>query len=350
MQKDKITFSLLKSDTTPSWDNCNYPTSFSIPSEDIIFDETTQSPVKIRYAPGEKTIIKDQQSKSARGTKPVFSYGYLEVSKYDTTLLSYLRACNWIDTCENRMPNKKALFKEYNPEIIAKKIIEQENVQISALTTFTQLNTSGNTIAIRDIALSLGFNVNRHHNLIAFDVMNYAKENPASFLEMVDDPTVERIGEIQEAISKGIIKIDKQYFNWVGGHAIISIPSGVDELKYFANYSFTDGVDVWAEIKKRMDKPQKELDQEILKDVQTYTTAERTAIDKMSANEIFDIAKKLKFIIFKPPYNYYVNENSDPQELRLKKSKHESSTWLYKERPDLWEEIKGRIIVTQRTL
>ena len=241
--------------TTFSNGRLTYPVNYRIPSIDEIYDEETGRNRLIRYVLGEQSIYADEQT----SRKPVladivFQNGILTVSPQQVTLKEFLTASNYNEAKQKRMPGKTALYSLMDSAKKAKRDLASVELQADALSLTKDLSPQ----QILGYAKLLGINTDMSMYEIKHDLMAFAKTNSAKMLQMLNDPKVERMQVIIDAIEYEIIAINHQptEINWIMGDkrpVITYVPLGMDKIEHLAEFTFDkEGEAVYKEIKKRI--------------------------------------------------------------------------------------------------
>jgi len=234
-----IVFRLTHKNETPATEGRFYPGVQRVPSEDVIFDPVTKKSIPIRYSVNEETIYKSQQPSNVELTDIIFTNGTLRVYEDKPTLIEYLRLCNWNKGNENRMRGKSHIFYEYNPEIVAAQMIEDEELEIDARSAAKNMDFE----ELKQLALGVGMNVNRSAKEIRHDMMVFAKTQPRVFLESMDNPTLKRRVEVLEAIELGILVKEQRAMymkETLGNVSLCVIPVGQDPVNYFTEWTLSE--------------------------------------------------------------------------------------------------------------
>lgn len=251
-----VIYRLAKRNVSPSLTGRYYPGYLRLPTEEVIYDPQTKSNRIIRYAPGEASIYKDEQSDTANVSDVLFVNGSLRVDYTNPLLIEYLTKSNHNTENPNRLKEKEAIFYEYNPEKVAEKELDEELAKAEAVSLIATLDFD----VLKGYARVLGINIDRSSKEIKHDLMVLAKRNPKEFTAGIDDPTMKRMQTVYSAIDNGVILIKGRQFMWASGATkgtpIMVVPSTQDMMKFFTDWTMfdKDGEKVYAEIMKKLPK------------------------------------------------------------------------------------------------
>lgn len=242
---------------SPYGEGSRHNMTFRLPSIDEIFDSEARKNRKIRYVLGEESIFATEQtSETPVLADIIFVNGVLTVQQNQINLLKYLELSNYNNTNPNKMPGKISMFYRVDVEADSKDTVETMEIEADALYTARNMEPQ----KLVGYARVLGINTDRSMYEIKHDVMTFAKDNPALFLESIDNPRTERKQVILDAVDYGIIDLNHHAneVNWVMGTKrpkIIHTPVGVDKLDFFTEYTFdSEGEEVYAEILRKINK------------------------------------------------------------------------------------------------
>ena len=258
IQKPTV-FKLVKKNHRPALQGRYYPSQKRIPSEEVIYDPDTNTNRVIRFAPGEQSIYKDEQT-SSPGEKVVvgdiiFQNGSLVVDHTNPLLLKYLSLSNFNQSNPNRVKGSKILFKEINAEKEAAASLDTEIAQAQAVAYVGNMEFDD----LMGYARVLNVNINRSVKEVRHDMVILAKKDPERFMAGADDPVNKRKQTIHSALQLNIIEINGRSINWVIGeqkNLIVPVPIGQDAVSWFAEWTMNDkdGEKVYVEIEKQIAK------------------------------------------------------------------------------------------------
>jgi hypothetical protein len=232
------------------------PVVFSIPkgggiwykirqSEVIVYDEAKGYNREIRFCPAERSIFKDEQSDVARREQIVFREGTLLVQHTQPNLIAYLR---------NHPDNKQnggRVFIEVDTEVDANAELTREFVMHDAVDIIKTRSID----ELMPMALAYGISSDLSSIEIKRALLQQAKGDPTSFMEMIDSPFVKLKALVVTAIDFQIIKPMTDGMRWFDSNALICpTPMGQDTKEVFSRFLMTDrGIAVREELERQVD-------------------------------------------------------------------------------------------------
>jgi hypothetical protein len=228
------------------------PLSFMLPSKSskrrplLHFDEETGQNREIRYATNQQSPFKDEQDGNAIVTPIIFESGLLRVPKQNQALQKFL--------AYHPLNGKK--FEEVDTAKDAAKEVEAMNVEVDALIAvkgmgLEQMESVGRVILAGDINKMSTSELKR-------DMLVYARNYPAEFLQALDDPSLKLYSTIQKCFDERLIayrnKNKDVYFNLPSNKKrLLTIPFGEDPMHVIASYFKTDeGVEKLEYLEKQL--------------------------------------------------------------------------------------------------
>lgn len=276
----------------------NTTKSFAIPATATILytDKDGDSYIRnIRYVKSHKSVFTDVQQIDLDPTiritrqvsKPQFTDGLLAVKKSQSNLLEFLRYHPYNEKNQHwGLDRQKTVFREVNPVEIAKKSNAANKQVVNASRLVYDSDFKGKIVPI---AKYLGFDTTREVDLILWDVDSYARNNPTTFIELLDNPVIQRFSDLSMAIDMGIIRLDGQRVVWADGRQIVEAPANHDTLNFFSEVSFDEKYfSAWNEISRLLSKrttPEED--------------AERIANPKSSQQEVVDSPEDIEALTAK---------------------------------------------------
>jgi len=250
-----ILFKLVKRRARPSLQGRHYPLYAPIPSTDEIYDPESDGMRTIRYATGEPSIFKDEQSEKVKLGSIVFQNGKIVVDRRNPNLIHFLELSNHNVDNPNRVGERETLFQLVDEGKAAK--ISVDNILVE-----TQAVNAAISMKWKDLsgyARVLGVDTDRSADEVKHDMIIIAKNNPQRFLDGIDDPRTKRKQTILDAIKYDIIIIKGRAISWkIGqsGNVIVHVPVGREPVDYLSEWTLTEkeGDSVYAEIVKKLDK------------------------------------------------------------------------------------------------
>ena len=211
----------------------------------LYFDEKTSMSRELRYATNQNSCFVDEQKGVATLGHIIFKDGILNVSRQHQALQKLLSLYH---------PQKDRLYYEWKPETIAKDELHDIELQIQALNLAKSLDIDQLEAIMR---VENGSEVNKLTSKeLKRDALVFAKRNPALFLELSQDDTVELRNFGIKATEAGIIMIskDQRSFEWSSnGRKLFNIPFDEHPYSALAAWFKTDeGMEVYKNIEKRL--------------------------------------------------------------------------------------------------
>lgn len=216
------------------------------------YDPKTEKVKALRYATNHPSpFIEDQQGSEIIKGHIMFKDGTLVVDSIrEQPLLEFLKFH------PDNAANGGKVFEEQNFKAEAQAALELLDLEDQARDLAKRLPI--------DTIVSIGRQLNgaRVDNMsseeVRRDVRIFAKNNPATFLEMVDDPSVERDNIIGLAVSEGIIQFRRNnteaYWNTEKKSRICRIPEGEDHIEALEAYFMSnDGVSDYAYLEEKVE-------------------------------------------------------------------------------------------------
>jgi len=229
------------------------PTTVSFKAEDIVDLGDGKGLTAIRYANGQRTIIKDDQPDFVK--KPdylLFMAGILTVQSSNTALLEFLRKSNSNANNPNRLENKQPKWIEYDPDAISQKQFEEEVKKLDAV----RIALEADTKKAFGMAMMLGGKPQDALDAKLY-LKNYADRDPAKIIELNGDPTLEKKSNFLLALSVGVMRVDeKGRVLWGSGNSAITIvPAGIEPHDHMYEFFRTeDGGVVYNQMMEKLEK------------------------------------------------------------------------------------------------
>ena len=150
-------------------------------------------------------------------------------------------------------PAKDVIYKEHDEVEDAKDDLEYMNLEIDALVAAKNVEID---LAEAILRVEIGSKVNNMTSKeVKRDLLVFAKRNPALFLDLLQDDSVELRNFGIKAVEAGILKLspDQRNFTWASnGRKVLTVP--FDEHPYSALASFfktDEGIEIYKNIEKR---------------------------------------------------------------------------------------------------
>jgi hypothetical protein len=229
------------------------PLSFMLPTRNsrryplMHFDEAKGENRALRYARNQKSPFEDEQDGNAIVEPVIFEDGFLHVSRTNPVLQEFL----------HYHPMNGSKFVEVNTEKDAQKEMDVLNSRVDALIEARQLDIE----QVESLARVL-FNTDVSRTTSAElrrDILIFAEQEPAQFLNAVKDPTLKLNSLVQEFFSHKVLifKNNKKdvYFNTPKNKKrMLNLPFGEDPYYVISSYLQTDeGVDILKFLEKNLE-------------------------------------------------------------------------------------------------
>ena len=226
----------LKSDATPI--------SFTLPSRNtsryplLYVDEEKNINRPVRYARNQKSPFEDEQDGNFLLEPIIFDDGFLTVPRTNPVLQQFL----------HYHPLNGNAFVEVNKTVDAAKEIEDLNFEVDALIEARQLSIEQLEVVSRvmfqkDVTTVSTAELRR-------DVLIYAKKEPRSFLEILNDPLLKLQSNVQLFFAHNLLQFRngqrEVWFNTKSNKKkMMSIPFGEDPFETVALFlKSDDGIEV----------------------------------------------------------------------------------------------------------
>tara|TARA_A100001515_G_scaffold60726_1_gene47763 strand:- start:119 stop:922 length:804 start_codon:yes stop_codon:yes gene_type:complete len=221
------------------------PLSYSIRTSNIFwFDEEKGYERELKYTSNQRTPFADEMVGDQRLEHVVFENGALHVPKTKTVLQRFL----------SLHPHNGVLFTEYKPEVEAAEEIDVLEMEADAILMARELDVD---MAEAIMRVEIGSKVsNMSSKELKRDLLVFARNNPALFLELVADDNIQLRNFGIRAVETGIIKlsIDQRHFMWCSNdRKIMTVPFDEHPYSALAAWFKTDeGMEIYANIEKRL--------------------------------------------------------------------------------------------------
>ena len=226
----------LKSDATPI--------SFTLPSRNtsryplLYFDEEQNINRPLRYARNQKSPFEDEQDGNFLLEPIIFDDGFLTVPRTNPVLQQFL----------HYHPLNGNAFVEVNKTVDAAKQVEDLNFEVDALIEARQLSIEQLEVVSRVMFQKDVTNVSTAE--LRRDVLIYAKKEPRSFLEILNDPLLKLQSNVQLFFAHNLLQFRngqrEVWFNTKSNKKkMMSIPFGEDPYETVALFlKSDDGLEV----------------------------------------------------------------------------------------------------------
>ena len=230
------------------------PLTFMLPSHNtrrfplLYFDEETGLNRALRYARNQKTPFEDEQDGNAILEPVIFEDGMLHVSRNNQVLQEFLyyhpqrgMVFQEVDKARDAAVDVEIFERELEAQIIAKELSLEKLLSVSRVLMGSVANTASTAELKRDILL-------------------FAKQEPESFLEVVNDPQLEYEDEVRQFFDEKLLGLRNKnkdvYFNIPGNKTkMLTVPFGEDPYHVVGSYlQSDDGIDIYKGLSKLLNK------------------------------------------------------------------------------------------------
>ena len=222
------------------------PLSYMLKSSNLYyFDEEKGYEREIKYCQNQKTTFVDEMKGDQRLEHIVFRNGTLFVEREKTTLQKLL---------SNYHPYRDKIYYEYNPVQEATDDIEILELEADAIVVARDMDID---LAEAIMRVEVGSKVAELSSKeLKRDLLIFARNNPALFLELATDDNVVLRNFGIRAVEFGIIKLsnDQRNFLWASNNRpIMTVPFDEHPYTALAHWFKTDeGMEIYANIEKRL--------------------------------------------------------------------------------------------------
>ena len=226
--------------------NRRKPISYMLRSSGIYwFDKEKGYERELKYCQNQKTPFVDEMNGDQRLEHIVFRNGTLFVEKEKTTLQKLLSLYH---------PHKDSIYEEYNPIEQAADEIQLLELEADAIVIAREMDID---LAEAIMRVEKGSEVSKMSSKeLKRDLLVFARNNPALFLELANDDNVALRNFGIRAVELGIIKLsqDQRNFLWASNdRKIMTVPFDEHPYTALAHWFKTDeGMEIYANIEKRL--------------------------------------------------------------------------------------------------
>lgn len=220
------------------------PISFTLPSRNttryplLYFDEENNVNRALRYARNQKSPFEDEQDGNFLLEPIIFDDGFLTVPRTNPVLQQFL----------HYHPLNGFAFVEVDKTIDAAQEVEMLNFEVDALIEARQLTIEQLEVVSRVMFQKDITNVSTAE--LRRDVLIYAKKEPKSFLEILNDPLLKLQSNVQMFFSNNLLQFrngqrEVWYNTKTNKKKMMGIPFGEDPFETVALYLKSDeGIEV----------------------------------------------------------------------------------------------------------
>ena len=239
----------------PSWEikdrvyylkSNNKPLSYMLKTNGIYyFDEEKGYERELKYCQNQRTPFVDEMQGDQRLEHVVFRNGALFVEKQKTTLQKLLSLYH---------PHNGTIFYEHKPDVVASDEIEILELEADAILAARDMDVD---MAEAIMRVEKGSSVSKMSSKeLKRDLLVFARNNPALFLELATDDNVQLRNFGIKATELGIIKLSSDQRNFLWGsnnRPIMTVPFDEHPYTALAHWFKTDeGMEIYANIEKRL--------------------------------------------------------------------------------------------------
>ena len=221
------------------------PLSYMLRSSNIYwFDEEKGYERELKYCQNQKTPFVDEMIGDQRLEHIIFRNGTLFVEKEKTVLQKLL----------DIHPHKDKIYYEYNPVEEAAEDIEILELEADAIVIARDIDID---LAEAIMRVEVGSKVSEMSSKeLKRDLLVFARNNPALFLELAADDNVQLRNFGIKAVELGIIKLSNDQRNFLWGsnnRPIMTVPFDEHPYTALAHWFKTDeGMEIYSNIEKRL--------------------------------------------------------------------------------------------------
>jgi hypothetical protein len=211
----------------------------------LYYDEETNEQRELRYATNMSSPFKDEQKGEVTLGHILFRDGSLFVPKRNQQLQKLLSLYH---------PLKGVRYTEFDAVEEAEDELDVMEMQIEALNAAMSLDVDQSEAILR---VELGSRVSSMSSKeLKRDLLLFARQNPALFLELAKDENVQLRNFAIKAVEAKIIKLsqDQRSFSWASnGKKLMTVPFDENPYSAMAAYFKTDeGVEVFKSVEKKL--------------------------------------------------------------------------------------------------
>ena len=222
------------------------PLTYMLKTSNIYyFDEEKGYERELKHTTNQKTPFVDEMTGDQRLDHVIFQNGALFVPKNKTVLQKLLSLYH---------PHKDNIYYEYKPEAEAGNQIERLELEADAIVLAREIDID---LAEAIMRVEKGSEVSKMSSKeLKRDLLVFARNNPALFLELANDDNVVLRNFGIRAVELGVIKLsqDQRNFLWASNdRKIMTVPFDEHPYTALAHWFKTDeGMEIYANIEKRL--------------------------------------------------------------------------------------------------
>ena len=222
------------------------PISYMLKSSNIYwFDAEKGYERELKYCENQRTPFVDEMKGDQRLAHVIFRNGTLFVEKEKTVLQKMLSLYH---------PHRENIYTEYKPAVEAASEIEILEMEADAILMARELDID---MAEAIMRVEKGSDVSKMSSKeLKRDLLVFARNNPALFLELATDDNVQLRNFGIRATELGIIKLSTDQRNFLWGsndRPIMVVPFDEHPYTALAHWFKTDeGMEIYSNIEKRL--------------------------------------------------------------------------------------------------
>ena len=222
------------------------PLSYMLKSSNVYwFDEEKGYERELKYCENQRTCFVDEMKGDQRLAHVIFRNGSLYVEKEKTVLQKFLSLYH---------PHRDKIYTEYKPAQEAADQIEVLELEADAILIARELDID---MAEAIMRVEKGSSVSKMSSKeLKRDLLVFARNNPALFLELATDDNVQLRNFGIKAVELGILKLSNDQRNFIWGsnnRNIMTVPFDEHPYTALAHWFKTDeGMEIYANIEKRL--------------------------------------------------------------------------------------------------
>jgi hypothetical protein len=222
------------------------PLSYMLRSSNLYwFDKEKGFERELKYCQNQRTSFVDEMTGDQRLEHIIFRNGTLFVEKEKTVLQKLL---------SNYHPHKDKIYYEYNPVKEAADDIEILELEADAIVIARDIDVD---LAEAIMRVEKGSEVSKMSSKeLKRDLLVFARNNPALFLELAADDNVQLRNFGIKAVELGIIKLSSDQRNFLWGsnnRPVMTVPFDEHPYTALAHWFKTDeGMEIYSNIEKRL--------------------------------------------------------------------------------------------------
>lgn len=228
------------------------PLSYMIPTRHssqfplLWFDEDNNVNRTLRYARNQKSVFEDEQDGNIIVEPIIFEDGFLHVPKNNPILQQFLYY----------HPLNGKRFKEVDKEVDAQVEVERLTTEVDALIearnlSADQIESIGRVLFNKDTSKVTTSELKR-------DILVYAKTDPKTFLEVINDPSLKLHASVTQFFDKGLLAFRKGnkevWFNTSSNKTkMLNVPFGEEPMFIVTTYlQSDDGIEILKSLEKQL--------------------------------------------------------------------------------------------------